>query len=886
MRATQIDDISPTGDNFAPSLGRVDQSVSGKGLCIAISADGRRAYLGGHSGVWRSDDGGDTWHHPEWLPATRGGPTRPGALLPTNVYDLVIDPTNNDVVLAGTGRDARQPSQAGVYKSTDGAQTWRRVHQFARVVAGVRKVGTAGRLAAVPDDPDTVYVGGELAVAWTVDGGSSWTESVPDANGEATHVVAGPQRAGGRRVYAVGSRVWYSLDSGMTWHVDPVGLSLGAVTDGAGASSRALALHPQRDNVIYLVQGDLTLWRGEYPDPPSIQPARWTQLPSPPVAGGTDSGGTFIVPHLTTDGLVSLYVSDRRSVHGIGREPTSTLDWSRVEDSNCHVDPHGLALTPDFLPWGPDVVPRGRALLVNDGGVNVSTDGMRSWSNARGLSTLNAANVAVNTVPDGPTAITFGGGDNFGFSSPDGGATWRTQIYLGGDNDCSFSDLRQPTRTILFAPRHRAAADERGEILLCVSPDENPPDTSLGSPHSQRIPAPPTATDLNGRLTWGWNVVSYYVNYGYRPLVLTLAGEAPRPDGDLVIVRFPGVVGSDPGHLVRTTALSAITNKNDWVTSATAEGQGSKAFRVGSELPDPLVSVVQASGGHETPTFYVGNAPPTVTGRTGSLGLWKLAPGETAWRQIVPAPGPGRSGPTIARRFFVDPYRPAVVYVLGDDHVHRSDDGGGSWAVDASLERMIVEHGAFPYDVGDTGNPAETVLRDMQFDPQRSGFRVAAGVAGVFMTMDGRTWEPLLRSSAAAMRPTGLAYDWVACDRAVYVATSNRGILRLRGLPPDWEFPVGSLQAAQGRITLLRVHDEGTGYGPPNDFLDGEVVVWLDTQPEKAFGVRLRADGDRQSAEGMFALLRNCFNSDRPVRVEFVRTGCRTAEIVRVIERL
>jgi len=90
-------------------------------------------------------------------------------------------------------------------------------------------------------------------------------------------------------------------------------------------------------------------------------------------------------------------------VHGIGREPESSIEWSRSEDGHCHVDPHDLVLSADFHPWGPDVsLPTfGRALLINDGGINVSTDGMQTWTNATGLSTLNVANVSVNVGPPG-----------------------------------------------------------------------------------------------------------------------------------------------------------------------------------------------------------------------------------------------------------------------------------------------------------------------------------------------------------------------------------------------------------------------------------------------------------------------------------------------------
>ena len=59
-----IVDVSPVRARTTFGFDRNHQSVSGKALCVAMSADGQRLYLGGHSGVWRSDDGGQTWTHP------------------------------------------------------------------------------------------------------------------------------------------------------------------------------------------------------------------------------------------------------------------------------------------------------------------------------------------------------------------------------------------------------------------------------------------------------------------------------------------------------------------------------------------------------------------------------------------------------------------------------------------------------------------------------------------------------------------------------------------------------------------------------------------------------------------------------------------------------
>lgn len=99
-------------------------------------------------------------------------------------------------------------------------------------------------------------------------------------------------------------------------------------------------------------------------------------------------------------------------------------------------------------------------------------------------------------------------------------------------------------------------------------------------------------------------------------------------------------------------------------------------------------------------------------------------------------------------------------------------------------------------------------------------------------------------------------------------------------------FPIGSLLGAEGKVTLLRAHDMGTGYGPPSDFMDVEVVVWLDSEPGKAFGFQLRADANEDAHRGMLDLLRRAFNRDGRVRIDYIRTGVRNGRILRVMDIL
>ena len=75
--------------------------------------------------------------------------------------------------------------------------------------------------------------------------------------------------------------------------------------------------------------------------------------------------------------------------------------------------------------------------------------------------------------------------------------------------------------------------------------------------------------------------------------------------------------------------------------------------------------------------------------------------------------------------------------------------------------------------------------------------------------------------------------------------------------------------AAAGRVTLLRVHDVGTGYGPPGDVLDAEVIIQLDNNPGQGFGFALREDGNRAVRQGMLDLLRDAFNNNWIVTINY-----------------
>jgi hypothetical protein len=86
-----------------------------------------------------------------------------------------------------------------------------------------------------------------------------------------------------------------------------------------------------------------------------------------------------------------------------------------------------------------------------------------------------------------------------------------------------------------------------------------------------------------------------------------------------------------------------------------------------------------------------------------------------------------------------------------------------------------------------------------------------------------------------------------------------------------------------GKLTLLRVHDVGSKFGPPSDQIDVEVVFKLNSQPDKAFGFTLRSDANGPAHRGMLDLLRSGFEHNWVVSSDVeIGTGKKNGTSIRV----
>ena len=174
-------------------------------------------------GVYKSVDGGENWKNA-------------GLKDSEHIAKILIDPKDGNIVYAcATGHLWDDNDERGVYKTSDGGQTWR------KVLAGANGSTGCGMLSMAAQDPKTIYASmwDFRRQAWTfrsggsgsglfksTDGGENWTELTP-ANAKGL-----PEKPYGRIALAVApskpqvvyatiesksSALYRSADGGQNW---------------------------------------------------------------------------------------------------------------------------------------------------------------------------------------------------------------------------------------------------------------------------------------------------------------------------------------------------------------------------------------------------------------------------------------------------------------------------------------------------------------------------------------------------------------------------------------------------------------------------------------------------------------------------------------------
>lgn len=172
-------------------------------------------------GVFRSEDGGESWEHVLSLSDSTGA------------TDLEFNPENPDEIYAAMWRAERKPwtiisgadEENGLYKSTDGGDSWEKLgNGLPDGLTGKMDIGVS------PADPDRIYTlveapGDELGLYRSDDRGESWVQT-SDTTGIMnrpfyfTTITAHPTHPD--TVYVGNVQYWVSTDGGETFERRPV----------------------------------------------------------------------------------------------------------------------------------------------------------------------------------------------------------------------------------------------------------------------------------------------------------------------------------------------------------------------------------------------------------------------------------------------------------------------------------------------------------------------------------------------------------------------------------------------------------------------------------------------------------------------------------------
>jgi len=338
---------------------------SGRIADIAIHPDDNNTWYVavGSGGVWKTKNSGVTW--------------KP-IFDDQSVYStgcITIDPNNPHTIWLGTGENVGGRHVGfgdGVYKSTDGGSSWTNV--------GLRKSEHISEIIIHPGNPNIVWVaaqgplwnqGGERGLYKSSDGGGTWkkvlggndwtgvTDIAMDPRDPNLMYAATWQRHRTVAAYMGGgpdSGIHKSTDGGETW----VELTSGIPKSNMGKIG--LAISPQKPDIVYAaIELDRTTG-GVYKS--TNRGASWKKM-SDAVSGATG-------PHYYQELYASPHAFDRLYLMDVRVQVSDDggANFRRLKEKEKHSDNHAIAFRmddPDYL------------LIGTDAGIYESYDLAENW---------------------------------------------------------------------------------------------------------------------------------------------------------------------------------------------------------------------------------------------------------------------------------------------------------------------------------------------------------------------------------------------------------------------------------------------------------------------------------------------------------------------------
>ena len=355
---------------------------------------------------------------------------------------LAMDPNNSNVVWVGTGENNSQRNLAygdGVYKTTDGGKTFTNM--------GLKTSSQIGKIMIDPRNSNVVYVaaqgqawgpGGERGLYKTTDGGKTWkrvleigpytgvSDMEMDPRNPDILYAAAHQRE--RRVYSKinggpESAIYKSEDAGATWKKLKKGLPSGDV------GRIGLALAPSNPDIVYAVI-ELPGSKGGFYRSNDMGES-WEKR-SNKVAGSPQYYNEIYADPSNPDVVILM---DTRA----GRTKDGGKTWENIEGREKHVDNHVVWIDPK----DPN-----HYLMGSDGGLYETYDGAKTWQFKNNLPLTQYYHV--RTDNDYPFYNIYGGaqdnGSWYGPSQTNKQYTVNSDWVhtIGGDGYLSIPDPNNP----------------------------------------------------------------------------------------------------------------------------------------------------------------------------------------------------------------------------------------------------------------------------------------------------------------------------------------------------------------------------------------------------------------------------------------------------------
>ncbi|MBM3545985.1 MAG: hypothetical protein FJX54_03450 [Alphaproteobacteria bacterium] len=405
------------------SVGPVN--IPGRVRAVAVHpSDGNKIWVGGVAGgIWKTTDGGSNWRVLTDFSANLA------------ITSIVFDASNRDIMYASTGEgffNADAIRGGGVYKSTDGGQTWIRLSSTDP--GSDSNWYYVNRLATHPSTSGILLAANRSAGVYrSTDSGATWTRVlVPSGTYPYAYQVAFDPNDGNNAIVGLGSgRIAYSTDAGATWTTATV------ANTGSTFSGRVeVAYAPSASGTVYAsVQNSSTgaVYRS------TNGGASWSLRSS---AGHLQNSqgwydNTIWVSPVDSSFVVVGGIDLFRSTNG-GTSFTRISAWFLWPNSP-HADQHAIVAHPSF-----DGSSNLTVFVGNDGGVWKSTNIASATSSSSSSNTWSSISTGIVTTQfyggasSASGGLLVGGTQDNGSLSASGTTTW-TQFF-GGDGGFSAID--------------------------------------------------------------------------------------------------------------------------------------------------------------------------------------------------------------------------------------------------------------------------------------------------------------------------------------------------------------------------------------------------------------------------------------------------------------